>query len=125
VADFYSDLLRVQIVRHSRNLLAGEAVLLSGHRGEEAHELVLLTNPGAEHIAFGVDTKERLRGLYRGAKQRGLAIPYALDTGIALGLFVRDPEGDAIEIYFPPGQPPRDTPPLNDPDPIDRLILAG
>jgi catechol-2,3-dioxygenase len=123
VAEFYRDLLGLQITRHGGNPLTGGAVLLSGDPAREDHELVLFTNRGAEHVAFRVATAERLRILYNRAEQHGLAIPYALDSSVALGFFLRDPEGNAVEIYLARRRPGRDRPPLTDPDEIDRLIL--
>lgn len=124
LAGFYRELLDLQIVRQNSNLQVGTAVLLSGAAAEEDHELVLLTNPAAQHIAFRVDSLEHLRALYRRAKQHGLTVPYALDSGIALGFFIRDPEGNALEIYLPANAPHREVPPLTDPDEIDRVILG-
>jgi catechol 2,3-dioxygenase-like lactoylglutathione lyase family enzyme len=54
VAAFYRDLLDLQIVRDGGNQLTGDAVLLSGDPGREDHELMLLTNAGAEHIPVAV-----------------------------------------------------------------------
>jgi catechol 2,3-dioxygenase len=124
VAEFYRDLLGLEIVRRTSNPLIGDGVLLSGDHGREDHELVFLTNPAAEHLAFRVDNIEQLRELYRGAKERGLQIPYGLDSGIALSFFVRDPEDNAVEIYFTPSQARNEKPPLSDPSEIDRLILG-
>jgi catechol-2,3-dioxygenase len=125
VADFYRDLLDVQIVRETCNPLTGDAVLLSGDPAREDHELVLVSNSAAQHIAFRVDTRAQLRALYARAKSRGLPIPYALDSGVAIGFFVRDPAGNAAEIYFGCGERRNDRPPLTDPDLIDELILGG
>lgn len=124
LAGFYRDLLDLEIVRQTSNPQAGAAVLLSGDPADEDHELVLLTNPGAQHIAFRVDSLRHLRTLYRRAKQRGLAIPFALDSGVAVGFFVRDPEGNALEIYLRADGAHVEKPPLSDPDEIDRLILG-
>ena len=125
VGEFYRDLLDLQIVRRTSNPLIGDAVLLSGDPADEDHELVLLTNRSAEHIAFRVHTLEQLRALYARAKERGLEVPYALDSGIALSFFVRDPEDNAVEVYLARSQPRHDQPPLTDPDEIDQLILAA
>jgi len=85
LAAFYQDLLGLQIVRQTSNPQVGTAVLLSGDPGIEDHELVFLTNPAAQHVAFRVDSLERLRALYRRAKRQGREIPFALDSGVALG----------------------------------------
>jgi len=125
VAAFYRDLLNLQIVRHGGNALTGQAVLLSGDPAREDHELVLLTNPHAEHIAFRVNTLDALRTLFRSAKQQEQSIPYALDSSVALSFFLRDPENNPVEIYLRRSEPNRDKPPLTDPEEIDRLILGS
>jgi catechol-2,3-dioxygenase len=123
-AEFYRDLLDLPVVREGGNGLTGNAVFLSGHPHDEDHELVFLSNPEASHTAFRVDGIETLRAVYSRARATGVAVPYALDNGIARGFFVRDPEGNAVEIYFASGEPLRDTPPLSDANGIDRLILS-
>jgi catechol-2,3-dioxygenase len=122
VGAFYRDLLDLQIVRETRNGQIGAAVLLSGDPAAEDHELVLLTNPAARHIAFKVDSLEHLRTVYRRANQQGLSIPLALDSGVAVGFFVRDPGGNVLEIYLRADHSHREKPPLSDPDEIDQLI---
>ena len=123
-AEFYRELLDLQIVREASNPLIGDAVMLSGDPVREDHELVLVTNRSAEHIAFRVETLEHLRTVYARAKRRGLQIPYALHSGVAVGFFVRDPEGNAVEIYLARSDQRTERPPLSDPDLIDELILG-
>ena len=125
VAQFYRGLLDLQIVRQTSSPAVGDAVLLTGDPAREEHELVLLTNAAARHIAFRTETIEQLRSVYNRAKRMGLQIPYALDSGTAIGFFIRDPEGNAVEIYLAANEPHRDKPPLSEPDEIDRLILDG
>ena len=125
LAKFYRDLLDLRIVREVSNRLAGDSVLLSGHPDTEDHELVFITKPESTHTAFRVDSAENLRALYDRACRRGIAVPYALDNGIARSFFVRDPEGNAIEVYLATREPLRETPPLADPGAIDRLMRAG
>lgn len=125
VAAFYRALLDLQIVRDGGNALTGRTVLLSGDPAREDHELVLLTNPRAKHIAFRVNTLEELRTLYRRAKQQEQSIPYALDSSVALSFFLRDPENNAVEVYLRRSEPGRDQAPLTDPEEIDRLILGS
>jgi catechol-2,3-dioxygenase len=101
LAEFYRDLLDLQIVREAQNDIMGDAVLLSGHPDDEDHELVFVSKPEANHTAFRVGSAEALRELYGRARARGIAVPYALDSGIARSFFVRDPDGNAIEVYSP------------------------
>jgi len=125
VAAFYRDLLGLQITRQGGNPLTGHAVLLSGDPAREDHELALFSNRGAQHVAFRVATVDQLRSLYDRAKEHGLAIPYALDSSVAVGFFLRDPEDNAVEIYLARSRPGQDRPPLADPDEIDRLIRGS
>jgi len=122
LAEFYRDLLDLQIVREASNQIMGDAVLLSGRPDDEDHELVFVTKPEAIHTAFRVDSLGILKAFYDRARARGIEVPYALDTGVARGFFVRDPDGSAIEIYAAADGQRRETPPLADPAGIDRLI---
>jgi catechol-2,3-dioxygenase len=124
LAKFYRDLLDLRIVREDSNELVGDSVLLSGRPDKEDHEVVFISTAESAHTAFRVDTAETLRALYDRARGRGLAVPYALDNGIARSFFVRDPEGNAIEVYLATREPLRETPPLADPAAIDRLMRA-
>jgi catechol-2,3-dioxygenase len=125
LAEFYRDLLDLQIVREASNQIMGDAVLLSGRPNDEDHELVFVTEPEAIHTAFRVENLEILKAFYDRARARGIEVPYALDTGLARGFFVRDPDGNAIEIYAALDGERREAPPLADPDAIDRLIRGS
>jgi catechol-2,3-dioxygenase len=103
----------------------GDAVLLSGRPNDEDHELVFVSKPEAIHTAFRVDNLQILKAFYNRARAGGVEVPYALDTGVARGFFVRDPDGNAIEIYAALDRRRRETPPLADPDAIDHLILGS
>ena len=125
LAHFYRDLLDLQIVREASNRIMGDAVLLSGRPDDEDHELVFVTKPEAIHTAFRVENLELLRTFYNRGRASGIEVPYALDTGVARGFFVRDPDGNAIEIYAALDGQRRETPPVADPDAIDRLIRGS
>jgi catechol-2,3-dioxygenase len=125
LAEFYRDLIGLQIVREASNQIMGDAVLLSGRPNDEDHELVFVSKPEAIHTAFRVDNIEILKAFYNRARASGIEVPYALDTGVARGFFVQDPDGNAIEIYAALDRRRRETPPLADPDAIDHLILGS
>jgi catechol-2,3-dioxygenase len=125
LAEFYRDHLDLQIVREASNQIMGDAVLLSGRPNDEDHELVFVTKPEAIHTAFRVDSLEILKAFYNRARVSRVEVPYALDTGVARGFFVRDPDGNPIEIYAALDGQRRETPPLADPDAIDHLIRGG
>jgi catechol-2,3-dioxygenase len=125
LAEFYRDLLDLQIMREASNQTMGDAVLLSGRPKDEDHELVFVTKPEAIHTAFRVDNLDILRAFYNRGRASGIEVPYALDTGVARGLFVRDPDGNAIEIYAALDGQRREAPPVADPDAIDRPIAGS
>jgi catechol-2,3-dioxygenase len=121
---FYRELLDLQIVRDIDHPLAGREVQLSGDPAR-GHELVFMTNEQARHVAFEVGTRALLRSVYRRAREQGAPIPYAHDTGRALSFYIRDPEQNAIEIYWPTGHPRRDRPPVSDEAEIQALVAGS
>jgi catechol-2,3-dioxygenase len=122
---FYRDLLDLQIVRETDHPLAGQEVQLTGHPLDGSHELVFFTNPEARHVAFGVDTRDQLTSYYGRAREAGVAIPYAHDSGRAISFFLRDPEDNLVEIYWATGQPRRENPPISDPAAIHQLVAGA
>jgi catechol-2,3-dioxygenase len=122
---FYRDLIGLQVVHRGGNELAGGAVLLSGRPEEEDHELVLLNNPQAAHVAFRVPSQTALADFRRRAFAAGAPMPLAAqDFGVAWSVFVTDPEGNHVEVYWATGRPRADRRPL-DPDLLERAGRAG
>jgi catechol-2,3-dioxygenase len=42
-----------------------------------------------------------LRDFYTAAKAQGAPVLFALDHGVTLSLYLRDPEGNMVEVYWP------------------------
>ena len=104
---FYRDVVGLQVVRRDGNADTGAAVLFSGHPAAEDHELVLLSNPGAAHVAFRVPTRAELAAFYRRVLAAGVPMPLApQDFGQAWSVFVTDPQGHHCEVYWATGRPP-------------------
>ncbi len=122
---FYRDLVGLDVVRRTGNELAGSAVLFSGQADEEDHELVLLTNPNAAHVAFRVPDRDSLAAFHQRALAAGVPMPVApQDSGSALSVFVSDPEGHHVEVYWATGRmltPPR---PLESGSPVVRRAVS-
>jgi catechol 2,3-dioxygenase-like lactoylglutathione lyase family enzyme len=72
---FYRELIGPQLVRRAGNALTGPAVLFSGRPAEEDHELVLLGNPHAAHVAFRVATSTALAEFYGRAIVAAVPMP--------------------------------------------------
>ena len=118
VEGFYRDLVGLSVVRRGGNEHTGDAVLFSGRPTEEDHELVLLSNPQAAHVAFRVPTWAALAGFYRRALAAAVPMPLGpQDFGQAWSVFVTDPEGNSCEVYWATGRPPAA------PRPLDPTVL--
>src|SRR5207237_420942 len=79
-------------------------VFLSDRPTEHAQTLTFMVRAEARHIAWEVAGLAALKELYAAAKARGLHIDFALNHRVSLSLYLRDPEGNAIELYWPTGQ---------------------
>lgn len=100
LAAFYQELLAMEIVGGAEN---GAAVFLASDPAEESHDLAFSRDPGLAHIAFKVATLGELIALYRVLRARGTWL-VAQNHGVSLAVYVRDPEGNLVELYWPTGR---------------------
>jgi hypothetical protein len=70
---------------------------------EQAQTLTFMTRPQARHVAWEVESLADLKVLYAEARARGIPIDVAFNHGVSLSLYLRDPEGNGLEIYWPTG----------------------
>ncbi len=105
LAGFYRELFGLELVRTTDNELGGTMALLSGAPREEDHELVFLTRPEAAHVALRVRRATDLARLHDRLRERNVEVISALDLGHALSVFIRDPEGNIVELYCATGRP--------------------
>ena len=105
LAGFYRELLGLELVRTADNDLGGTMALLSGAPREEDHELVFLTRPEAAHVALRVRRAADLARIHDRLRERNVEVITALDVGHALSVFIRDPEGNIVELYCATGRP--------------------
>jgi catechol 2,3-dioxygenase-like lactoylglutathione lyase family enzyme len=106
---FYVEVLGLRHVREAHNELAGAMVELTAGAHED-HELVLTERPAGRHVAFRVESLEDLRALHAACADADIAILFAHDVEHAIAFFVRDPEGNVVELYWPTGRPRRPAP---------------
>jgi catechol 2,3-dioxygenase len=80
------------------------------HFGDYHHDIaVFKTSPDAElpkrdqvglvHIAVVADSLETVKQIYERCKEKGVPIDNTTDHGFTKSLYIRDPEGNAIEVY--------------------------
>ncbi|GCE29777.1 hypothetical protein KDA_52610 [Dictyobacter alpinus] len=107
LAEFYQNLFGMEMVGKSSN---NSSVFIGGGSVNENHELAFIHNPKAAHIGLKVDSPEDLLAYYQEIKARGLQIIAVWNHGATLGMYIPDPEGNVVEIYWNTGredyQPP-------------------
>jgi len=103
LAGFYERFLGLEVVGEVVTERTGALVLLSTELGGPA-ELQLMSNPEGGHVAFKVDSLAELRELYADAPQRGARVVMSFDHGSTFSFYVRDPEGNACEVYWETGR---------------------
>lgn len=103
---FYRDAIGLQV---TARLFGGRAAMLSG--GHSHHELMLIEvgdapgppqgrRIGLYHIAWNVgEDLDSLRAAYRRLKEIGWPISGLADHTISQSIYLRDPDGNEVEIY--------------------------
>jgi len=104
VAAFYREFLGLDVTLEGALPALGAFVFLSDHPPEKEQTLTFMTKPEARHIAWEVESLAALKALYAEATARGIPIDVAFNHRVSLSLYLRDPEGNGLEIYWPTGQ---------------------
>ena len=103
VAGFYERFLGLRKLGEANTELSGSMVFLSS-QPDAPPDLQVMSNPQGGHIAFKVDSLAELRELYEEAPRRGATVFMSLDHGTTLSFYVRDPAGNACELYWETGR---------------------
>jgi catechol-2,3-dioxygenase len=103
LADFYERFLGLQRVGEAVTERTGAMIFLSTEV-DGPPELQLMSNPEGGHVAFNVDSLAELRELYAEAPGRGARVVMSLDHGSTFSFYIRDPEGNACEVYWETGR---------------------
>ncbi len=104
MATFYREFLGLEVTLEGDLPALGAFVFLSDQPTEHAQTLTFMARAEARHIAWEVPSLAALKELYAAAKARGLHSAFALNHRVSLSLYVHDPEGNGIELYWPTGQ---------------------
>jgi catechol 2,3-dioxygenase-like lactoylglutathione lyase family enzyme len=104
MVEFYCGLLGMTV--SDRDVVDGQEWAFLSASDEEHHQVVLASgrpkNDGAlviNQISFKCGSLTDLKGFYDLARQRGVEIINAASHGNAWSLYVRDPDGNRVEIY--------------------------
>jgi catechol 2,3-dioxygenase len=103
LAAFYHELLGLEQTLEGTLPNLGDFVFLTDDTTERQQTLALVTRPEARHIAWEVESLAALKDIYADTKARGVQILFALNHRVTLSLYLRDPEGNSVEIYWPTG----------------------
>jgi catechol 2,3-dioxygenase len=104
--EWYTDLLGL----HVYDYMPGRAAFLSADK-EQSHEVALMSvgddAPGQEkgqvglnHMAWMMHSLDDLKEVYQRIKDRDIAIDHISDHGISIGIYVRDPDGNGVEVSY-------------------------
>ena len=113
---FYRDLLGFRVTQR----YGDEAVFLAS--GDYHHHIGLNTwqslgappapkrAPGLFHTAILYPTRVELARIFRRLREAGYPLTGAADHGVSDALYLDDPDGNGVELYWdrPPGEWPRD-----------------
>ena len=106
VAGFYRDFLGLAITGEGALPALGNFVFLSEDHDPAHQTLNFMTNTQARHTGWAVASLTDLKALYAEARSRAIPIDFALNHGVTLSLYLRDPEGNSVEVFWPTGYQP-------------------
>ena len=104
--EWYSEILGLK----TQKRYPGRMTFMSA-RDDSTHELALMglgsdaegpdsSRVGLAHFAWEMDSFGDLRSLYEHLKASGVEIGGIGDHGLALGVYISDPDGNEIEVYY-------------------------
>lgn len=103
---WYEDVLGL----HTYDFKAGCAAFMSANL-DESHEIALMevgndaegpkeSQVGLNHMAWRMETLDDLKDFYNNLKTKKVPIKGVSDHGLSLGIYLHDPDGNGIEVYF-------------------------
>jgi catechol 2,3-dioxygenase-like lactoylglutathione lyase family enzyme len=104
LAEFYREVMGMQIVDCSdASHPLGASAFLSSHPREGSHQIAMFSNPELAHRAFKVGSLAALKRFYQKIVGGGIPIKFAFLHGVSFAFYFEDPEGNAIEVFWPTG----------------------
>ncbi len=104
--DWYGDLLGL----HTSGFTPGRAAFMTSDL-ENSHEIALIEvgedalrapqgQVGLNHMAWYMESLDDLKELYFRIKEKNIEIERVSDHGHAIGIYIRDPDGNGIEVSY-------------------------
>ena len=102
----YEDLLGL----HTYEYRPGWAAFMSADE-EQSHEVALMQlgddaplqqkgQVGLNHMAWRLESLDDLKEFYHRIKAKGIKPEHISDHGISLGIYLRDPDGNGVEVFY-------------------------
>ncbi len=103
---WYEDVLGL----HTYDFIPGRAAFMSADL-EQSHEVALIQvgddaplqqkgQVGLNHMAWMMHSLDDLKELYQRVKEKNVTIDHVADHGISIGIYLRDPDGNGVEISY-------------------------
>ena len=103
---WYEDLLGL----HTYEYRPGWAAFMSADE-EQSHEVALMQvgedaplqqkgQVGLNHMAWRLESLDDLKEFYQRIKTKGIKPEHISDHGISLGIYLRDPDGNGVEVFY-------------------------
>ena len=78
---------------------------------QQSHEIALMElgpeaplqvkgQVGLNHMAWRLESLDDLKEFYGRVKAKGIKIDHIADHGISLGIYLRDPDGNGVEVFY-------------------------
>ena len=112
---WYADVLGL----HTYGLRPGRVAFMAADL-EQSHEIALVQvgedapgpqkrQVGLNHMAWMMSSLDDLKELYQRLKDKGVPIERVADHGVSIGIYLRDPDGNGVEVSYelPRSQWPR------------------
>src|SRR3954451_5886643 len=104
--DWYEDLLGLHVYEYR----PGWAAFMSADE-EQSHEVALMQlgddaplqqkgQVGLNHMAWRLESLDDLKEFYHRIKAKAQPIDHIADHGISLGIYLRAPDGNGVEVFF-------------------------
>jgi catechol 2,3-dioxygenase len=104
--DWYENLLGL----HTYEYRPGWAAFMSADT-DQSHEVAVMQlgddaplqqkrQVGLNHMAWRVESLDDLKEFYGRIKEQKQPIDHIADHGISLGIYLRDPDGNGVEVYY-------------------------
>jgi catechol 2,3-dioxygenase len=103
---WYTELLGL----HTYDYIPGRAAFLSADL-EQSHEVALMQlgddapiqqkgQVGLNHMAWMMHSLDDLKEVYQKIKEMNIPIEHISDHGISIGIYLRDPDGNGVEVSY-------------------------